>query len=473
MKRLPRVLRSLHVQLFLWAVLPVTFLVIALAFTGVYAHQRAMRDFVVERNLSLVGMTARVVEEGIAAGVVGGSGEGLSSWMSQVARDQPRALALVVVDEDGDVLARLDASSEGGTSGAVPGIREALNEGRGSLIVRGESRDRLLLTFARVEGVGWSVIAWEPVEELIGPILRLSNLAPVVAGGAAILSVLILGFGWRTLVLPLQRLAEAAEQVSWGDFSAISASVGGVQEIQDLHQALVDMTERIQGYEVGMRDYLAAVTEGQETERARLARELHDGPVQDLIALGQRAEMAQHLVRRGEQEEAQALLQELRGAELATLEELRRLIKALRPSYLEDLGFIPALEVLLQQMRDQTSAEVELEVVCGDRRLPPDVELAAYRITQEALTNALQHAEPDHITVQVRCDEDGLMLCVDDDGVGFDLPSRPDLLTRAGHFGLMGMRERAVLLGGTFRVQTAPGEGTRVMVHLPGPASTS
>jgi len=467
MKRLSRLLRSLHVQLFLWAVLPVTFVLIALAFTGVYAHQRRMRDFVAERDLILVRMTANVVEDGIAHGVVGSHGQGLSTWMSQFVRSEPETITLVVVDGEGEVLAHPDPEQVGSDLSVAPVMEVTLQRREGSLIVPDESGDRLLVTFARVEGADWSVIAWEPVEELIGPILRFSSLAPVVATGAAALSLLILGFGWRTIVRPLQQLAQAAEQVSWGDFSAISDSVGGVQEIHDLHRALADMTERIQGYEAGVRDYLAAMTEGQEAERTRLARELHDGPVQDLIALGQRAEMAQRLVERGEAEEAEALLGELRNAELATVEELRRLIGALRPSYLQDLGFFPALEMLVRQIVKQTAARVQLTKVCTDQRLAPEVELAAYRIAQEALNNAIQHAQAENITVHARCDDDGLTLSVDDDGVGFELPPGPDLLTRAGHFGLLGMRERATLLGGSFRIHTAPGEGTRVTVRLP------
>jgi len=473
MKRLPRLLRSLQVQLFLWAVLPVTFVVIALAFTGVYAHQRTMRDFVSERDLTLVRMTAHLVEDGIAHGVVGSQGQGLSAWTSQSMRSQPEAITLIVVDGEGTVLAHPDPELIGSDLSATPVTAEALLRREGSLIVPDESGDPLLVTFARVEGVGWSVIAWEPVEDLIGPILRLSSLAPIVAAGAAVLSLLILGFGWRTIVRPLQQLAQAAKQVSWGDFSAISEgpsmgrSVGGVQEIQDLHQALADMTDRIQGYEASMRDYLGAMTRGQEAERSRLARELHDGPVQDLIALGQQAEMAQRLLKRGQVEEAEALLEELRDAELAIVEELRRLVAALRLWYLEDLGFIPALELLVRQASEQTTARVQLEKVCTHQRLGAEVESAAYRIAQEALNNALQHARADNVTVRVRCEPDSLILAVVDDGVGFELPPRPDLLTRDGHFGLLGMRERATLLGGSFRIDTAPGEGTRVTVHLP------
>jgi signal transduction histidine kinase len=460
-----RWLRSLHAQLFLWAILPVTFVIIALAFTGVYAHQRTMRDFVAERDLALARLTARIVEDGLAHGVVGADGGGLAIWTPPLAGDQPGTV--IVVDGGGRVLSHPDPQLVGGGLGDDPGVVQALRLREGAIIVSDEAEGPMVVAFAPIGGTDWLVLVQEPVERLIGPILRLSSLAPIVAVGAGILSLLVLTFGWHTIVRPLQTLARATGQVSWGDYSAISRPVGGVQEVRDLHQALAEMVERIRGYEAGMRDYLGAVARGQEAERARLARELHDGPVQELIALGQRAEMARRLVGRGETERAQALLEETRRAELATVEELRRLIGALRPVYLEDLGFLPALEMLVQQTAERTSARVRLEKEGAVRRLAPEVELTAYRIAQEALNNATQHAQAQNIAVRVHSDPEGLTLSVTDDGVGFTLPPRPDLLTQAGHFGLVGMQERATRLGGTLRIHTAPGEGTRVTVRLP------
>ena len=460
-----RWLRSLHTQLFLWAVLPVTFVIIGLAFTGVYAHQREMRDFVAERNLALARLAAWMVEDGLAHGTVGADGSGLAAWMTPVVGSQPGAV--IVVDGAGRALAHPDPQQVGVNLGTDPGVVAALEQRAGAIIATGQDDEPMLSTFAPVGGTDWVVLVQEPVEELIGPILRFSSLAPIVAAGAGILSLLVLTFGWRTIVRPLQHLAQAAEQVSWGDYSAISEPVGGVQEVRDLHRALAEMVERIRGYQAGMRDYLGAVTRGQEAERARLARELHDGPVQELIALGQRAEMAQRLVERGETEQAQALLEALRRAELDTVAELRRLIGALRPIYLEDLGFLPALEMLVQQTAGRTPARVRLEREGTAHRCTPEVELAAYRIAQEALNNALQHAQAQNIVVRVRCDREELTLSVADDGVGFTLPPRPDILTQADHFGLVGMQERATRVGGTLRVRTAPREGTQVTVRLP------
>jgi signal transduction histidine kinase len=149
------------------------------------------------------------------------------------------------------------------------------------------------------------------------------------------------------------------------------------------------------------------------------------------------------------------------------------MISALRPIYLEDLGLLPALEMLVQQAAARTPARVRLEREDSVERFPPEVELAAYRIAQEALNNAIQHAHAQNIALSVRCDSQGCALTVADDGTGFTLPQRPDRLTQAGHFGLVGMRERATQLGGSLQIQTATGDGTQVTARLPNPSSTA
>ena len=474
--------RSLQAQLFLWAVLPITFVIIALAFTGVYTHQQTMRDFVAERDLALVRMTARMVEDGLAHGVIGADGNGLATWLQPLFSGQPETAVLIIVDGEGRALTHPDPQQLGADLRDDLGVAEVLQQhpsnvqgsdvspfpvSGGAVIVADGEKEPVLVAFAPIRGTDWMVLVQEPVEGLIGPILRLSSLAPIVAVGAGILSLLILTFGWRTIVRPLQRLAQATEQVSWGNFAAISQPPSGVQEVQDLHQALAEMVERIRGYEIGMRDYLGAVTRGQEAERARLARELHDGPVQDLIALGQRAEMAQRLMARSETERAQALMEELRRAELETVVELRRIIGALRPIYLDDLGFLPALEMLVRQSAERTTARILLEKGDTVHRCTPEVELAAYRIAQEALNNAIQHAHAKNIVVRVQCDLETLTLSVTDDGVGFTLPQRPDFFTQAGHFGLVGMQERATRLGGTLQIHTTSEEGTQITAQFP------
>jgi signal transduction histidine kinase len=130
------------------------------------------------------------------------------------------------------------------------------------------------------------------------------------------------------------------------------------------------------------------------------------------------------------------------------------------------LGFLPALEMLVQDMRaDGTAANV---VVSGSpRRLQSEVEVAAFRVTQEALANAERHAHATQITVAVTFAEQELAVSVQDDGDGFTPPATPDELTSSGHFGLVGMQERVRLLGGRFEVESQPGAGTRIVARFP------
>jgi signal transduction histidine kinase len=465
-----RWLQSLHVQLFLWAVMPVTFLIIAVSFTGVYSHQQTMRDFVVERDRVVAQMAAQIAERGLASGVVGGDGSELGEWMTLYSLDSQGTL--MVLDQTGRILAHSYPAQVGKNARDLPGASVALAERQGSTIAQGQDGP-LLLTFVPVQGVDWIVVASEPVEELIGPLLRFPSLIPIIAAGAGILSLVILFFGWWTIVRPLQQLARATEQVSWKNpddrqVTALASSIRGVQEIRDLHRALTAMVDRLRDYQIGVHDYLSAVTEGQEAERARLARELHDGPVQALIVLGQRAEIAQRLMERGQDAQASNVLQELRRTGQATIQDLRRLIGALRPVYLEDLGFAPALEMLIQQSAELTDTQIDLDIGPHIERLPSQVELAAYRIAQEAVHNAVQHAQAAHIRIHVRCEAQVLVLTVADDGIGFQVPDQPRSLTREGHFGLVGMRERAAQLGGALQILSAPGEGTQIVVRLPG-----
>jgi signal transduction histidine kinase len=466
-----RLFRSLQTQLFLWAVTPVTFILIALSFTGVYSHQRTMRSFVVERDRAMVRLLAETAEDGIAYGVVGGDGGNLAAWMALEARDLPGTT--VVVDGDGAVLAHSTGDQIGTNARDQPGVEEALASRQGYVIVPG-AVGSVLVSFAGIGGTDWTVLIREPIEDLLGPLLRFPSLVPAIAAGTGVLSLLILTFGWLTIVRPLQQLSRAAGQVSWGDYDSLDAGtlaqpMHGVQEIRDLRTALVDMVERIRGYQAGVRDYLSAVTQGQEAERARLARELHDGPIQGLIALTQRAEMAQREVQRDRTEPALRYLGELRHTGQDMVQELRRIIGALRPIYLEDLGFVPALDVLVRQMAGSRDADIRLEQAKTVHRLAPQVEMGAFRIAQEALSNALQHAGAKHITVRVACEAQTLVLSVTDDGEGFAVPEQPDLLTREGHFGLIGMQERATLLGGSLQISSAQGHGTRVVARLPAP----
>jgi signal transduction histidine kinase len=226
------------------------------------------------------------------------------------------------------------------------------------------------------------------------------------------------------------------------------------------------MAEQIQRYQTGMRDYVATVTTAQEAERKRLARDLHDETVQSLIALGHRVEMVQKTLEKDPQRARQKLA-ELRALTDETQQEVRRFSRALRPLYLEDLGFVPALEMLAQETEREHSLPVSLSVEGEVRRLPSDLELTAYRIVQEGLSNVIRHAEAQAAWLTVSFEEAALTLRVRDDGRGFEPPLNPADLAHQGHFGLMGIRERAMLFRGRLEVRSETGKGTELWVILP------
>jgi signal transduction histidine kinase len=330
-------------------------------------------------------------------------------------------------------------------------------------------QDNLLVTYAAVQPPGWTLAVVEDLHSVDRMGVSAVELLPLALLFIAVLALLALSFGAANIVRPLQELDRRARRVAWGDFDAVNEPVGGVQEVDELRATLAQMAERIRSYQSGMRDYLSAVTQAQEAERERLAHDLHDDTVQALIALRQRAQMARKSLGGDAPDptRAQGRLDELTSLIDVELTNLRRLIGDLRPIYLEDLGFVPALEMLAQQTEARCGLAVRLDVKGQTQRLAPDLELAAYRIVQQALANAAAHAAARQATLTVEFGERELRLAVRDDGRGFTPPDQPADLARDGHFGLMGMRERALLYGGKLTIESAPGQGTTICASLP------
>ncbi len=566
-------LRGLRIQIILWTILPLTLVLIGIAFTGVYSHQRSMRALVEERDRTLaqvqaallgevfyqraealhgwshdealwnpeeeeqlavlIGLTdmlsffdrglalfdaegdlqsalpspevwlkrrspvTSLVGEAIRTGQAAFSplftdetlarpiflvavplGDGSGVLMGASSLDSlslaerlgrlgvGRRGVIFVIDSQGHILYHPDSSRCGRSFRDHSGLEESLRHEMGSTIYRNAAGEEMVLSYATVEPVNWRVVVEEPWEDLTAPILRFPEVTPLVAVLAAALSVLTIYFGVRYIVRPLQVLGERADRVAWGDFAAIETPVGGVQEIEDLRGALYQMAQRIQSYQAGMRDYIAAITQGQEEERKRLARELHDDTVQALIALSHRIEMARKALGQ-DLDLAVARLDELKQMTAAALQGVRRFSRDLRPVYLEDLGFLPALEMLVRDLDGQGDTRVTFRVTGSSRRLAYDLELAAFRIAQEALNNAARHAQATQVSLTVAFGHEEMVISVEDDGVGFTVPERPDDLTREGHFGLMGIRERALLFGGHLTLHSELGKGTKVEVVLP------
>jgi signal transduction histidine kinase len=209
---------------------------------------------------------------------------------------------------------------------------------------------------------------------------------------------------------------------------------------------------------------LARTVAAAQQERQRLAADLHDGPVQELTAMGLQLDRAGQRFAAGDQESADALVEDLREALGKQIADLRRLLADLWPPALDQHGLADALRLHATSFTQQTGIDVDLDVQV-EQRPSGTVETTVYRVVQEALTNVAKHAQARHVQVRVAAGRDGVQLLVGDDGGGFD-PAEAAGLLAGGHYGLAGMRERVELVGGRLEISSAPQQGTVIRVTL-------
>lgn len=231
-----------------------------------------------------------------------------------------------------------------------------------------------------------------------------------------------------------------------------------VRLVRELRQRLEEITQSKQELQAAHRRLLA----GREEERKRLAREIHDGPVQELVGVSYW--LRDYARQAGESALAEPL-GELRRQSLHLLEELRHICAELRPPVLDVMGLAAAIHA---HAEEEIKAGPPITLDLDDtERLSKDLSISLFRIYQEAMTNVIRHANATRITVQLKVSSDACILTVRDDGQGFVVPPSLEGLTREGHFGLLGMRERAEALGGWLEVISTPGAGTEVRVWAP------
>jgi signal transduction histidine kinase len=212
-----------------------------------------------------------------------------------------------------------------------------------------------------------------------------------------------------------------------------------------------------------MRALYRQLVSAREAERGRLSRELHDGVLQDLCAVARDLKALE--TKRESNEASYGYLVNLSSE---TVHSLRTICNDLRPPLLQQ-DLASALKALVEDMDARSQAPVYIEVLAqkDDLRLPDDVALAVFRITQEALNNAIQHADASEIAIRLTKHPDRLRLTVTDDGQGIAGTLESANFVAQGHFGVAGMRERAAMIGGKLDVQTSVGYGTVVILELP------
>jgi signal transduction histidine kinase len=414
---------------------------------------------------------------------------------------RPDALAGAVVDPAGAAWSALLGPNPLGASGSMD-----LLDGRGLVMASTDPARALqradagseVSAVSAVGGATWRVVLRQPRAEAFAPLLSLAGR--LVMLGAAALAVALL-FAWgaaRSVTDPLETLSRAADRMARGAVETPIADLGDDQIGQlgrafeamrvalerslastarardDLERRVAERTRELERLyrELRERDavrghLLRKVIGAQEEERRRIARELHDETCQTLAVLAMRCEAA---AAGGSSAERAAALRGVRTLAGRALDEVHRVIFDLRPSMLDDLGLLPAIRWLAARHLEPLGVSARCEFGELDERLPPETETALFRAVQEALLNVARHAQAQNVLVQAARAGDALEIEIEDDGVGFDREELAAAEPGGRGLGLLGIRERMELLGGSARIDSSAGHGTRILLRAPVPA---
>jgi signal transduction histidine kinase len=353
-----------------------------------------------------------------------------------------------------------------------------------------------VLAFAPLSSAPWGVAIRQPSSRVMAPIGRLRR--QLLLGGGAVLIAALLMISWfvtRQITRPIQALDAASAQFATGNLNVPIAHYGA-DEIAQLTTNLENMRVRLeatledhrrwneslekmveertrrlsvlygqlQGKEAMVSQLLGKVLTAQEEERARLARELHDVIGQSLTAIIMTTTAVEDSLP-VENVTGKEKLANVRIISTQALQDLRNLIFNLRPETLDDLGLVLALRIQTKESLEPTGVRVRLRSTGLKDRLPPQVEIAIFRVVQEAITNIARHARASEATILLTRQDGKLVIRVEDNGVGFN----PEQLMGENHmgWGIRGMEERISLLGGKFYLGSEPGKGTLLLAEVP------
>jgi signal transduction histidine kinase len=431
--------------------------------------------------------------------VVGGVLDPTLPYQARVLRHLKRSPSTYadIVDGGGVVLASTDAARlhrPGACPGRVPSLIRTQQPAAGSCLDCHPGGARLIMAFAPLAVAPWGVAVVQPEAEVLATTGGIPSTFVVYGFGLVAVAAFFAWGAARSVTKPVAVLTEAAERIAGGaidepvpelgkdelgrlgrslermrsalrDLIAFEASANTMLErrVEERTVELKRVNAALKARDGERAHLLRTIITAQEDERKRVARELHDETTQDLAVLVMGLETASAALKAGG---PAPRLDEVKALAVRTLEEVHRLILDLRPSVLDDLGLFSAIRWYAERQLGGRGVAVRCEIHELERRLPPEFEIALFRVCQEAVNNIARHARAESVLIQLGAEGRELVIEIEDDGQGFE-PGGGARRDGRPHYGLMGIRERAEILGGRATVDSAPGQGTRVEVRVP------
>ncbi len=484
---------NLQLKVSLLIILP---MLLILAGSSLLAYSR-QRERALSSMSLLASQTGQVIEHGLQEVMLAADAQRIQATLDALAQDS-RIQTLYLMDTDGRVAFAPGAEGVGQRlynqdATCQPCHRLSPEDRPSGVVVTASDGQTVFRSMQPIENQPACYACHEPEQRLIGLLLTDISVAPIeetlakdlrdnlawLAGTVIVTSVLAYFAVNRWVLRRLSGLAGAMEDVGHGGFqpdlpetpddeigrlSAAFNRMADQVELRDEQNTALSNRLKRRAEERGQ--LLERLIDAQEEERKRVARELHDELGQTLISTALSVDVARKAIE-SDPSSASKQLEQAHDLIADATDSMYDLILGLRPSVLDDLGLLSALRAHTERTLEPEGIAVEIDGSGLSERLPPHLETALFRIFQEAISNIVRYAHAHHVTLWIATKDEVLEASITDDGVGFEPEAvKSDGVEKRG-LGLLGMRERATLVGGTIEIDSGPGRGTRLLVIIP------
>ncbi|MFW5805788.1 MAG: ATP-binding protein [Bacteroidales bacterium] len=339
----------------------------------------------------------------------------------------------------------------------TPGVEKALEDKQGVDMFYDYRGVKVLSSFAKLDlyGLEWVILAEIDFDEAMIPIVNIKHRMLMIGLGVAVLVFVLAWFLSRMLTGPLIRLNRAVSCIAKGR-NPPQLKVNSKDEIGELTAAFNNMASQIRVQKEKLQfeseRSMQSMIDGQENERQRLSREIHDSLGQMLIAL----KLKYQAIHKG------IIKTELLDLVDQTIEESRRMSGDLKPAELDEFGLKPALQRLCDQQEAMSNLKIDIDIDALPEKMSEKLEIYLYRILQECLSNIYKHADATEASVKMSRINKRLIIDICDNGKGFD----PQVLERADSYGLKNIQDRVSLLQGKVSIKSAKGKGTCIIIRI-------